>query len=275
MLILGIDIGGTTTKIVGLQNGIMLDPMMVTATDPITSLYGAFGKYLSVNSISLEQIDDIRITGVGSSHVEGNIFGIPTHVVEEFTSFGLGGLRLSGKERAIVVSMGTGTAFVKADINGIKHLGGSGVGGGTLTGLSSRLLHINNFSSICSLAEEGNLDNIDLSVGDISKTGQSMLKNKTTASNFGKISDYATKNDIAYGLVNMIIQTIGMLSVFAARSENLTDVVLCGYISTLPKTNEILDDISDMHHINFVFPQHPEYATALGAAMIGEADAGK
>ena len=55
--------------------------------------------------------------------------------VDEFHAIGKGGLFLTGLTRAIIVSMGTGTAFIIADQNGEKHIGGTGIGGGTLLGL--------------------------------------------------------------------------------------------------------------------------------------------
>ena len=43
-VILGIDIGGSSTKIVGLhENGTVIDMLRVKAEDPLTSLYGALG----------------------------------------------------------------------------------------------------------------------------------------------------------------------------------------------------------------------------------------
>ena len=71
-LVIGIDVGGSTTKIVGLRDGKKLcNPMFITAADPITSLFGAFGKYIYDNGIALEDIEHVMITGVGSSSVEG------------------------------------------------------------------------------------------------------------------------------------------------------------------------------------------------------------
>ena len=40
-MIIGIDVGGSTTKIVGMEDGRIRYPMFVTATDPVTSLFGA------------------------------------------------------------------------------------------------------------------------------------------------------------------------------------------------------------------------------------------
>ena len=48
--IIGIDIGGSTTKIVGFSEDMtLIEPMSVRATDPLTSVYGAFGKFLNTN----------------------------------------------------------------------------------------------------------------------------------------------------------------------------------------------------------------------------------
>ena len=48
MIVIGIDIGGSTTKIIGVNesDGKTLEPMQVKANDPITSVYGAFGRYI-------------------------------------------------------------------------------------------------------------------------------------------------------------------------------------------------------------------------------------
>ena len=47
-IVIGIDVGGSTTKIVGINKGQIQSPMFITATDPVTSLFGAFGKWNSV-----------------------------------------------------------------------------------------------------------------------------------------------------------------------------------------------------------------------------------
>ena len=59
----------------------------------------------------------------GASYVDGDIYGIPTEKVDEFAAVGTGGLALSGQEKAVVISMGTGTAFIWAEKGGeIRHL---------------------------------------------------------------------------------------------------------------------------------------------------------
>ncbi|MBQ2720063.1 MAG: type II pantothenate kinase [Clostridia bacterium] len=266
--VIGIDIGGSTTKIVGIRFGEHLNPMQVKATDPITSLYGAFGRYLSENELSIPDISEIRVTGVGASFLKDDIYGIKTVKVNEFRAIGLGGLYLTGLSDAIVVSMGTGTAFVHAKGESYEHLGGTGVGGGTLLGLSSRLLGTKNFQNICDLAADGDLSKVDLAVGDISKSEAGMLKNETTASNFGRVSDLADKNDIAVGLINMVFQTIGMLAVFASRFSDTKNIVLCGNLTGIPKTKDFFSVINSLYGADIFVPNNAEFATALGAALV-------
>ena len=46
MMILGIDVGGSTTKIVGVEDGQIRSAQSIVAADPVTSLFGALGKYI-------------------------------------------------------------------------------------------------------------------------------------------------------------------------------------------------------------------------------------
>ena len=59
---LGIDVGGSTTKIVGFtESGELIEPMFIHADDQITSIYGAFGKFTDSNGIALNKIKKIII----------------------------------------------------------------------------------------------------------------------------------------------------------------------------------------------------------------------
>lgn len=265
--IIGIDIGGSTTKIVGLDDMTIVNPLLVKATDPIASVYGAFGKFLSANSLSLNDISRIMITGVGSSFISSRIHGIPTGKIDEFIAIGRGGLFLSKLTNAIIVSMGTGTAFIKADTNVVKHLGGSGVGGGTLLGLSNRMLNIRSFNDLIEMANGGSLSHIDLTIGDITTDLLAGLPPESTASNFGNLSDLASRNDIALGIINLVFQTIGMIAVFASRNDQTKDVVLTGNLTNVPQASEIFRRLSKLFDIRFLIPSSAEYATAVGAAI--------
>ena len=104
-LTIGIDVGGSTTKIIGINGGQILSPMFIKAIDPITSLFGAFGKYIYDNEINLEEVEQVVLTGVGSAYVDGNLYGLPTKKVDEFLANGLGACYGSNLENLIVVSI--------------------------------------------------------------------------------------------------------------------------------------------------------------------------
>ena len=131
-IIIGIDVGGSTTKICGFRGPELLEPLFVKAADPVASVYGGFGKFTSQNGIALTDIERVMITGVGSAYISSDIYGLKTEHVSEFVSTGRGGLYLTGLPEAVIVSMGTGTALVHASGDKIEYLGGTGVGGGVI-----------------------------------------------------------------------------------------------------------------------------------------------
>ena len=267
-VIIGIDVGGSTTKIVGYTDGGKLISMLkVEAADPLTSAYGALGKFINENKLSLSDVRQIILTGVGSSLFKKDIYGIPTSRVDEFKAIGLGGLALSGKKEGLIVSMGTGTAFVRAGKDEIRHIGGSGVGGGTVLGLCGKLCGATSFRTVEELAEKGSLQGVDLNIADISTGVIATLPPETTASNFGKMADGATGNDLALGVLNMTFQTIGMMAVFACRNDKVKDVILTGTLAPVPFAKKVFQALYKMHGVRFIIPKNAIYATATGAAL--------
>lgn len=267
-IVIGIDIGGSTTKIVGFDNNKnLIAPMFVTADDPITSVYGAFGKFTAINGLGLNDIDKVMITGVGSSYITKSIYGLNCIHTPEFNSIGLGGLYLSGLKEAIIVSLGTGTALVHATKDKApEYLGGTGVGGGTLVGLSNKMLGLTKIDSIDEIARQGDLGSIDLRISDISKKDMG-LSSHMTAANFGKISDTATNADLAIGLINMVFETVGMISYFAAKQYGLKDIVLTGNLTQISQAKEIFGGLNEMFDMRFVIPENAQYSTVIGAAL--------
>ncbi len=266
-MIIGIDIGGSTTKIVGARGNELLAPLSVEASDPVASASGALGKFLNHNELSLSDIELIRMTGAGASFIGQNILGIPVVKVEEFMALGYGGLYLSELKNAVIVSMGTGTAIVKAHSKCISHIGGTGVGGGTILGLSKAMLNLSDFDNIVSLAESGDLSLVDLSISDITQGDIGNLPPTLTASNFGKMSDKAGKNDLLRAILNMVFQTIGMMAVLAARVEKDKNIVLSGKLVQVPQAQKTFSELSKLYGVKFHTPRHAEYCTAIGAAI--------
>ncbi len=267
-LIVGLDIGGTTTKIIGYENGDLLGFVRVIASDPFTSASGGLGKFLNVIGRNLSHVEHIHATGVGASQLSGELFGCPTKVVPEFDCVGLGGLYLTGLDRAIVVSMGTGTSIVAARGRQVAHVIGSGVGGGTLQGLAKRMLNFQDFGTISKFAEKGDLGMVDLTIGDITTADIPGLTPEATASNFGKMEDLAEVQDIAAGIVNLVFQSVGTASVLAARLEDIDKIVITGNLSQMSFGKIILDGFSRLYNVSFYIPEHADFATAIGASLI-------
>ncbi len=272
-VVVGIDVGGSTTKIVGFDkaNGEnkLIDPLFVRATDPITALYGAFGKFTDQNGIELSDIDIVKVTGVGSGKGIKPIYGLNCQNVPEFDCIGLGGLYLSGLDEAIVVSLGTGTAIIHAKRGEpMEYLGGTGVGGGTLVGLSRQMLGMSDIQHIQELAMEGDLNNIDWRIRHIvDKELLPGAPDMLTASNFGNVSDIASKADMALGIINMVFETIAMVARFAAKTYGLRDIVLTGNLTTLAQAKGIFNGLNAMFDLNFMIPENSQFGTVIGAAL--------
>jgi len=266
-LIIGIDIGSTTTKAVSIENGKILKRIKARAQDAITAATGAFGKIVLENGIDIKTIKKIKITGAGASKIKDDIFGIPTTRVSEIEAIGVGGMFLSGMMDIIITNIGTGTVILEAGDSGIKHVGGSGVGGGTILGLAKKLLPVAQFNDILELAKNGKINQVDLLLGDITDTRLSFLSGESTASNFGKMLDTANSSDIALGIINMVYQVIGVLSVLAAKAKDSKRVIVTGNGSKNMIGRKVLTDISALYGIEFLYPEYAEYTTAIGAGL--------
>jgi len=94
-LIVGIDIGSTTTKAVVIEGDRLLCKIRTKAVDAVTSATGALGKLTIEQGYEIRTIERILVTGVGASRIHRDIFDIPTHRIEEVTAIGYGGKYLS------------------------------------------------------------------------------------------------------------------------------------------------------------------------------------
>lgn len=177
-LVVGIDIGGSTTKAAAVQDGEVVGLTAIQSLEPVAAASGALGKLLSELGRSLRDIESVAATGVGSQRIPDRILDLPIRRVEEILAIGTGGLALTGRKEALVVSIGTGTALVAVYDEGkrIVHVGGTGVGGGTLQGLSRLLLRTQNVATAEHLAEKGDTSKVDLTVQDIAGHGVGRLQ---------------------------------------------------------------------------------------------------
>ncbi|MCF2635892.1 MULTISPECIES: type II pantothenate kinase [Prevotella] len=268
-IVIGIDVGISTTKIVGINDeGQVVAPKRIKATDPVASLYGAFGKYLYDNKISLSDVEQVMITGVGAAYIDSPIYGLPTAKADEFISDGLGASYETDIDRMIVVSMGTGTSLVQCIGDDIRHIGGIGVGGGTLMGLSRIMLQTDDIHTINKLANEGDLKNIDVQIGDISPNPLPGLPKDATASLFGNAKSNATREDIALGIITTVLQTIGSTTILSSLGSGIKEYVLIGNLTLLPQCKTVFPSMEKLFGVRFIIPEYSEFCTAIGAALV-------
>jgi len=264
----GIDIGSTTTKIVGLNSSLEIVASDKAATkDRLVSVYGSLGKLLHEFNISLGEVERIALTGAGASWFSGNIYDVETVKISEADSVGLGAITLSGLESGLVMNIGTGTVFVHASGTGFLHVGGSGLGGATLVGLARKMINEDDARQISKLAEEGDLKNVDLMMGDVYNMDFSFLPPEASAANFGKLKASAAEGDIALGLLSTIYQVLGTMAVFAAQGKGCKTVIVTGALAEPAQAGQILPRVGGLYGVDFVFSQNALYATALGAAL--------
>ncbi|MDO5446671.1 MAG: type II pantothenate kinase [Prevotellaceae bacterium] len=269
-IVIGVDVGISTTKIVGLKGGDILSPTRIKATDPVSSLYGAFGKFLHDNKVTLADVEKIMITGVGSSYINEQIYDCKTEKVEEYIADAMGAGYKSDLKDMIVISMGTGTTYVMKHGDKIQHLGGLGIGGGALQGMARVMLKTDDFSEISSLAEKGDLSKIDLLIGDISPTALPNLPMDATASLFAKAQTNTAPEDLALGIIHLVLQSIGSGAIFASLNTHIKDFVMIGHMSLFPQCKMVFPQLEQLYGVHFHIPELSLYRTAIGAALFGQ-----
>ncbi len=259
MNIIGIDVGTSTIKIIEYKDEKICAKGIFESKD--------YEKVIDnfINENNIKDIDKIVLTGINAKKVNVQKYNVPVEIVEEFIAIGTGGLALSKKEKAIIASAGTGTALIRAEGKTFKHLGGTGVGAGTLTNLCNKFAGIKSFDEIIELSKQGDLDNIDLRIKDLTDENIQTLPPELTLANFGKLNQDASRADIVIGLVNMLFEIIGMMTAFASINDDIKDIVLIGNIACIPVVKDILKKIEKTHKVSFTIPENPQYAVALGA----------
>ncbi len=278
---LGLDFGSTLTKMALTQPGEKDYPspqavFQYKTNDYVPELYKALESFLLQENIPLNAIDHISATGTHANLVKGDILGIPTRIVPEIESIGRGGLALTGLKEALVVNTGTGTTYIDASPEGYRHLGGTGVGGGTLTGLGHSLLGCSSVHEIVRMASHGKMENVDLLIGDVTDQEMEHLPPYLTASNFGKLAhplykekaSLAGKEDLALALINMVLQVIGSMAVMICKSCLKKNVVLVGSLTRLPQARDIYSMFSNVYGLQFIVPPFAAFGTALGSTLV-------
>ncbi|MDO4497714.1 MAG: hypothetical protein Q4B58_07810 [Bacteroidales bacterium] len=261
-MIIGLDLGISATKIVLLDS---------TKASCLEIWEGGFRPekleaYIQNNIPKGAKLECIAVTGVGSI-ASAQISGHKIKTVDEFKANAKAAEYVCHAERFIVASIGTATSFVKVDQGAAKHIGGSALGGGALMTLFQMIMQGGGWQHLRMLAERGNLNNVDTTIGDVCMTELPDLPTDASAVNLGRLKMSSTPDDIVLGLVNMVLQNIGVMTHLAGKGYGITEFVLLGRTVTLPHANEIFERLENLYGIHIIVPKHPEFMTAIGAAL--------
>ena len=256
---LGIDIGASATKLALVRGKKVLATYLKSETETLEEAILTMRQY---------PIARVAVTGVGASYVEGELAKLPTKRVDEFTSLYRGAARLAGRNNMLVMSVGTGTSFVRVTPFRAWHVGGTGLGGALLTGLGKQLCGQANVQTLLELAQPGDSANIDILLADVCLGNVGNLTPASTVANLAKINADSADADKARGVCKLVFENIGVMAAFAVKKHFTRTIVAVG---TLMENTELgtdmLNEVGRLHKVRFIVPDKAGFATAIGATM--------
>ena len=269
---ISIDFGITVTDIIKRDNDVISHEMTLSKEEPSQTLLNHLFSDLDFES----DVDLLAVTGGKHLNLGDKIESTKIIHVNEIDAIGEGAMNLSGlshKNPSIIVSAGSGTACILAQDGNFIHCSGTGVGGGTILGLSKLLLGTTDPTEIAKLAKEGNESGVDLILEDVVSGPIGELPSDTTAVNFGKISKIdseISKQDIAAGIVNLVGQTAARIATSVATTFNAKEIVVVGRSPSFNGLKNSLEQAASIMGFSPHFPKNGEYASALGALLVAE-----
>ncbi|HDR7794416.1 TPA: type II pantothenate kinase [Bacillus luti] len=171
----------------------------------------------------------------------------------------------------ILTNIGTGTSIHYVYNDQYIRAGGTGVGGGTIMGLSKLLTNIDQFEDVIPLTKIGSRKDLDITVGDIYGGILSPIDNTLTASNFGKaaITDSNfNSSDIIATVQGLVGEVVTALSLQFAEVKNIDYIIYIG--STLCNNvhlQNIISSYTKYQNKTPIFIQDGGNSGAIGALL--------
>lgn len=219
---------------------------------------------------------NICLTG-GKAFMLERILASPSKNIVEFEATCLGADYLIQNEQIdtgkqyILTNVGTGTSIHYVNDKTFSRIGGIGIGGGTLMGLSYLLTGIKDYEEIVRLSMEGDRSAADLQVKDIYAGVTPPIPGDLTASNFGKGNidlSRVAKSDAIASVTGMIAETITTISCQAAENYNTEFVLYIGStFSSHSLVKQIVIDYTKLRGKKAVFLEHGDFSGAIGAML--------
>ncbi len=259
------------SPIIGIDRGASFTDFAVVAAGRLKETFSLEGRDWTTIRSSFTRLCDAhhsdRIVFSGCATGMPDAMRDRIQVVAEIDAIGFGGAALAGINDCLVVSMGTGTAMVHFSDRKASHVGGSGVGGGTIKGLATLICGMDDPQQIDALATKGSASNLNLTISDLGYDEISFLDGDMTASNFACVKS-KKKEDLAAGIMRLVGETIGIIASICAREVNCRkSIVAVGKVAKSPYIRQVLDLVGKLYQTRFLYPEHPGYATVYGAAL--------
>ncbi len=259
-MIIGVDMGASAVKLCGLKDGKVAFTHYASAHHE-----GRIYEMLSGLGVQPEKAEVIAVTGLNTARTGLEQHALPLAYIEEPRAIGAGGAWLAGRDDVIVTSIGTGTAFVLVRGGQCTHIGGTGVGGGTIRGLAKRLMGLDDIQAFDRLVQQGDYGKVDLLIRDFS-SGSETLFPEMTASNLARMDPTATEADWAAGILNLVLQVVGTMSMLSCNGYGASGVVVIGAVAGTEASRANFQRFTDIYGLDFLIPEHYACATAIGAA---------
>ena len=266
MIRIGVDAGGTLIKIACLKNGsIQYMKFHASQMQSAAEWMNEFER------------PEVCITGGRAAMLQSYLNRPAVNMVEfDATCDGVRYLlqtQGAADEAHILTNVGTGTSIHHLHPHSHRRLGGTGVGGGTLMGLSQLLTGISDYEELVQSAAKGSRDQIDLKVRHIYKGTEPPIPGDLTASNFGNVDsgaspDQLPKSDLLASVFGLVGETVATASVLAATQCGVSSIL---YIGSSFDRNELLKEVVEgytkLRGATPMFFDNGEYCGAIGALL--------
>lgn len=272
----GVDVGATLAK-VAVEEG-------APPSGPRFELHPAAELDRVAERVDALSPDGVGVTGGGARALAERL-RTPAAQVNEFAAWGAGASVLlhraerraecgdgpppAVEDRYLLVSVGTGTSVLLVDGIAVSRVGGTALGGGTVLGLSTALLGIDDFERLCQLAEKGDRARVDLLVSDIYGAGEIPLIGDATASAFGRLARgraEVSTEDLAAAVMHLVAENVALVCHGLSAATQTRQVVFGG--STLrnnPALARVLTTITEQLGREATLLPDGEFAGAVGS----------
>jgi type II pantothenate kinase len=266
---IGIDVGGTLTKVAFFDQNHQLNLLHFPSSDL---------HIVSEWITSYKEDIQIGLTGGRAEQLKTFLRSHENlHYLVEFDAT-IAGVNYQLKKdnhqftEAVITNIGTGTSIHSLKGSDHERIAGTGIGGGTLLGMSALMTGIHQFDEIVKFSAAGSRSEVDMLVSDIYFGNKTPIDGGLTASNFGDAGlrplMERSKEDVLATVQGLVGEVISTLSIQCAFAEEVEHIVYIG--STLAHNEplqKIIGNYTKRKNRTPVFLRDNGYSGAIGALL--------